>query len=220
MADDLDDPLLREINDELKQERLAKLWKTYGGYAIGGALALIVGVAGFQAWRSYDLNRRAEAGARFAAAQALAAKNQPADAVAAFEAIAKDGDGYALLARFRGAALLGSSGDAAAAVGAYSALADDTGSESLYRDLAVVLGAFQELNVDGGKSGIFSDRVQALAKGDGPWRLSAKEAAALVALARGDRKSANALYAELAQYAGAPQALRERANEMLKITGK
>ncbi len=220
MADDLDDPLLREINDELKQERMSKLWKAYGGYAVGGALALVIGVAGIQAWRSYDLNRRTEAGERFAAAQALVEKNKPADAVAAFEAIAKDGDGYALLARFRAAALLGTSGDAGAAVAAYVALADDNDVEPLYRDLAVVLGTFQELNASGGKSGALKDRAQTLAKGDGPWRLSAKEATALVALARGDRKTANALFKELAEYAGAPQALRGRANEMLKITGK
>ncbi len=220
MADDLDDPLLREINDELKQERLAKLWKSYGGYAVGAALVLVAGVAGVQAWRSYDLKQRTESGERFAAAQALAAKDKSADAVAAFEAIAKDGDGYALLARFRAAALLGSSGNASAAISAYSALVDDTDVEQLYRDLAVVLGSFQELNANGGKSGVLSDKVQALAKGDGPWRLSAKEAAALVALARGDSKGAKALYAELAEFAGAPQALRERANEMLKIIGK
>lgn len=220
MANDLDDPLIREINDELKQEKLEKLWKAYGGYAVGGALAVVAGVAGVQAWFSYDLNQRTEASQRFAQAQALSVKDKSADAIAAFEVIAKDGGSYALLSRFRATALLGSSGNTSLAIAAYSAIANDTDVEPLYRDLAVVLGSFQELNTSAEKSAGLSDRVQVLAKGDGPWRLSAKEAVALFALARGDLKSAHTLYAELAEDASVPQALRERANEMSKITGK
>ena len=54
MADE-QDVLLREIDEELKQERLHKLWDRYGNYAISGALALVIGVAGIKGWQSYDL---------------------------------------------------------------------------------------------------------------------------------------------------------------------
>ena len=71
MADE-QDILLREIDEELKQENLQQLWKKYGTLIVGGALLLVAGVAGFQGWKINDLNTRIELGERFAVAQSLA----------------------------------------------------------------------------------------------------------------------------------------------------
>ena len=122
MADE-QDILLREIDEELKQENLQQLWKRYGTLIVGGALLLVAGVAGFQGWKINDLNTRIELGERFAAAQALASTSTNADAKDAFDAIAKDSpSGYQMLARFQLASLAAKQGDHDSAIGAYKNL--------------------------------------------------------------------------------------------------
>ena len=67
MADQTDG-FLREIDEELRQEHYEKLWKRYGKYVIGAAVALVVTVAGYQTWRSSVTESRRAEGERFAAA--------------------------------------------------------------------------------------------------------------------------------------------------------
>ena len=71
-----DDILFEEIDDELRHDQANKLWQAYGQYVIGLAVAIVVGVGGYQAWRSYDLSTRQASGERFAAAMTLATDNK------------------------------------------------------------------------------------------------------------------------------------------------
>lgn len=218
MADE-QDVLLREIDEDLKQERLEKLWNTYGNYAIAGALVLVIGIAGLKVWQNYDLGQRMQQGEQFASAEQLVIDGKTEDAIGVLETMAKDaGGGYGMLARFRAAALVGDSGDGAGAAAMYAALADDGGIDSVYRELAVVLGALQELESSktGGK---LVERAAGLAQANGVWRHNAREIAALAALGGGDLKAAGAIFKELADAPDAPQGIRARAREMLIITG-
>ena len=218
MADE-QDVLLREIDEELKQERLYKLWDRYGNYAISGALAIVIGVAGIKGWQSYDLDKRMEQGERFAAAEKSAMDGKPEDALSALKGLTKDaGQGYAMLARFRVAALTGENGNAAGAAGLYGSLAEDAALEMVYRELAVVLGALQELDSTG-KGGPLVARATKLAKAKSAWRYNAREVEALAALAKGEIKAAGAIFKELSSAAGVPQGVHARAREMLNITG-
>ena len=216
-----EDVLIREIDDELKQENLQKLWNDYGVYMLGAAVALVIGVAGFKGWQAYDMNQRTELSERFAAAQKLAEGGKTEAARAAFGAITADGGaGYAMLARFQMAALMAKNGDTAGAAGAYAAIAGDGGVKPVYQELAVVLGALSELDSKSRDGGLLA-RAQKLAAGTGPWRFSAKEISALEALYGGDNKKAREYYGELAKAADAPQGLRARAREMeLILQGK
>lgn len=216
MADE-QDALLREIDDELKQENLQKIWNKYGSLIVGASLALVVAVAGFKGWQHYDISNRMEAGERFAAAQTLAEAGKGDAAGDAFAALAKDSPaGYAMLARFQIAALAAKNGDTAGAASAYALIANDNAVPAVYRDLALVLGALVELDSQSG-AGPLAARAEALAQGAGPWRFSAKEVAALTALKNGDVKTARQRYAELSKEAAAPQGLRARAAEMLNV---
>lgn len=218
MADE-QDILLREIDEELKQDNLRQIWKKYGGLIVGGVLALVAGVAAFKGWQAYDLDARTELGEKFAAAQSLAGTGKEAEARAAFDAIAKDSPaGYQMLARFQLAALAARQGDLAAAIGAYKKLADDDALDRIYRELAAVLGAFAQLDTKDGQADLIG-RAGQLAVGSSPWRHSAKEVTALAALKNGNKKSARMHYDELSKEAAAPQGMRDRAREMLNVLG-
>ena len=219
MADPVQDSLFREIEEDLRQEHWAKLWKRYGNYFVGAVLALVLSVAGYQGWRAYDIATRQSDGERFAAALKLADDKQTQAAAEAFAGLAADATaGYALLTRFQEAALLAKRGEPAAAAAAYADLAQDSGVDAVYRDLAVILGAFHEMNGPG--AGDLSARLAPLTADGNPWRHSAKELIAVLAARAGDRTKARALFTALAADATAPQGIRARAGEMLAILGQ
>jgi hypothetical protein len=60
-----DDGLLREVEEELRRERLEKIWKDYGTYILGAAAAIVVGVLGFKYWESHQLAAAQDSGARY-----------------------------------------------------------------------------------------------------------------------------------------------------------
>ena len=214
---DQQDILLREIDEELKQENLQQIWNKYGTLIVGGAFLLIAGVAGFQGWKAHDLNTRIELSERFVAAQSLANAGKNVDATNAFNSIAQDSvTGYQMLARFQLASLATKQGNLGSAIGAYKSLADDDTIDPIYRDLALVLGALVELDAKSGGLGLI-DRASELASSHSPWRFTAKEVVALSALKIGNIKTARSRYKELSMEAAAPQGLQTRAQNMLDM---
>ncbi len=215
MADE-SDVLFQEIEDDLRQDKANKLWATYGKFIVGAAVALVIGVASFQGWKSYDQNQRRAAGEAFTAAQQLAADEKPQEALQAFQAIANENGGYAMLARFRTAALKNEGGDLAGAISSYQLLADDADLSPYYRDMAIILGALAELDDSGANSTLIA-RVGAIDTALNPWRHSAREILGLSALKNGDTEKASSYFKTLADDATAPQAIKSRASEMLMI---
>jgi len=111
-------------------------------------------------------------------------------------------------------------GDAGGAAAAYRALVGDGAIDSLYRDLAVILGAYQELNDPSADLPALAKRLERLRAENSPWRYSAGEISGLLARRAGDRAKAKELFQGLANDPRAPQGVRARAQEMLSIIGK
>ncbi|NQV57161.1 MAG: tetratricopeptide repeat protein [Rhodospirillales bacterium] len=212
------DSLFKEIDDDLRHEHYAKLWKKYGKYVIGGAILFVAAVGGFQLWKTIDINQRTESSTLLL--QALKAvegeKADEADAILA--KLAEDaGAGYSVLARFNRSAILAKKGQSGAAAEAYLRIAEDDGVDKLFRDLASVLSVLHDL--DGGDSARLQDRLAPLMKTSNPWRHSAKELTALLARKSGDVKRARTLYRELTDDGSTPAGIRARAAEMTAILG-
>lgn len=212
------DSLLREIDEELRHERYAKLWKRYGHYVLAAAVVLVVAVAGYQGWRAWDVKTRTAEGERFAAALALAQAGSHAAAAKSFDALAGDaGKGYAALARFQEAAAEAKAGNRKEAAALYRALAGDGGIDTVYRDLAVIQGVMVEM--DAADAADLRARLEPLMADANPWRFTAREIAAYLAWRRGEAKSAREQFSALARDPAAPQGVRARANDMLAVVG-
>jgi hypothetical protein len=217
-----DDSLIREVDEDLRRERLAQLWKRYGSWLISAAVALVLVVAGFEGWRSYQRSAREAAGRDFQQAEQRLEGDRAA-AAEGFAAVARDGTaGYALLARLREAEARAVLGDAAAARQIYGAIAASA-DDAIGRDLSTLLDV---MTVLARPDSVIADpqalsaRLEPLSHADGPWRFSAREMMAMLALEAGDPVKARELLDALRTDGSAPGDLRARADEMVQQLNK
>ncbi|MBI5163363.1 MAG: tetratricopeptide repeat protein [Magnetospirillum sp.] len=206
------DLLIREVDEELRQDQFHALWKKYGHLAVAGAVALVLSVAGYQAFHTWQGRQRAASSLAYAEAQTLIEQGKREQGAAQLGSLAIDGTaGYRVLAEMRHAGLRVEEGDVAGAIAVYDRLAGE--ADEPYRSLAVLKSAY--LKLDAADAAAVETQVAPLAEDQNPWRHSAREVLALAARKRGDEARAVELLRKLADDAGAPQGIRARASEML-----
>lgn len=206
--------IFREIDEELRQDNLKRIWSRYRYLIVGGVAALLLGTAGYVGWQEYQSRQQAAAAESYAAALALAGE-QNADAAARFADLAQSGStGYAALARLEQAALLWQDEKRTEAIAALDALAGDSAAPQALRDLAIVLGAQRRL--EAGETAAVKTHLATLVDSTSPWRHLARELAALAAEAEGNRAEARDLLRKLTDDLEAPQGARARAAELLQ----
>ncbi|MBY0558629.1 tetratricopeptide repeat protein [Hyphomicrobium sp.] len=141
MADN-NDSLLREVEEELRREQMHKIWKRYNGLILGGAVLIVLGVAGYQMLEHHRITTAETAGAEFAAAENLSDQKKKDDADKAFKAIAESGPaGYAALAKLQLAGAQVKEGKTADAVATYDSLAKQAGADDLLKSFAQLQAA-------------------------------------------------------------------------------
>ena len=202
------DTFIREVDEELRGERLRGLWKRFGPYIIGAAVAVVLIVAVNEGWSWWQRSTAADASDRYYAALELAEQGDAVAAQAALEDIADDGgSGYATLARFREAALHARRGERAEAIAAYDALANSASNPRL-RELALVLAAY--LLIDDGDPAAVRQRVGGLAVEGGPMRNAAREAIGLALFGAGENAAALESFEQIVNDPLSERFIRER----------
>ncbi|WP_182085875.1 tetratricopeptide repeat protein [Aureimonas sp. ME7] len=209
------DTFVREVNEELRQERVRTLWVRYGTIAIAAAVLIVLGVAGYVLWQRHQAGVAAADGDRLLAANALLTEGKTDEGRAALEALAGNGvNAYPALARMRLAEQQGAS-DPKAAIAAFDEVAAASGTPQSLRDMAAVRAAY--LLVDAGTQDEVRSRVERLTGDAEPLRFPAREALGLSAWKAGDRDTANTLFTQLQEDLGAPAGIRRRASLMLEL---
>ena len=209
--------LIKEVDEDLRREQYLKLWQAYGKYAVAGAVAIVLGVAGHQGWQAWRNKQFQKTAAEFTAAEDLIGADKKNEAEAKLAEIAKgDQTGFALAAAFRRAQLQSEGGDTTGAVATLDAIAA-SGAPSLFRDLATLKTAL--LTLDNADPETLVKKVQPLADAANPWHFTATEVLALLANRRGDKAAALTFYQKLADDPATPQDIRARAVDMIAALG-
>jgi hypothetical protein len=183
-----EDNIFREVEEELRSDRMRSLWRRFAPYVIGGAIAIVALVAVNEGWAWYTNSRSSAASEEFYSALDLAEKGDLAGANAQLDSIMEHGSGgYPALAEFRKAALLAETGDISGAVAAYDSLAN-TQSNVRLRELALVLAA--GLMVDNGTLADVEGRIGTIAVDGNPMRRVARELLGLAQYKAGNAKDA------------------------------
>lgn len=211
------DLLIKEVDEELRHEQLENLWKRYGNIFVAASVALVLAVAGWQAWNAWQFKERQASGARFSEAVQLIAGNKRDQAAELLGKLAAEGSaGYRVLAELKLGDLRQEAGDGAGAAATYERVAGMSVDE-VYRNMAILKAAY--LKLDAGDPAAVEKMVEALAVESSAWRHSAREVLALAALKRGDAARAAELFRKVADDPAAPQGVRARAAEMLAAAG-
>ena len=210
--------IFREVYEDIRQERYLKVWKRYGRYVVGAATLVVLATAAYVGWRDYDASQQEGRSAAFSRALTFAESGAHGAALTAFGDLEEQGGvGYGVLARFQQAAALIATGANVDVVAVYDGIAADRSIAPLLRDLAAFYAAMHLM--DTAASGELEGRLDPLVGDDNPWRYSARELAALVALRAGRVERARTLYTALVDDPAVPTALRARAAELLSSLG-
>ena len=134
--------IFQEVDEEVRREKLKKLWQRYGNFIIAACLLVVVGVGAWRGYEWWETKKAAENGAAFEQAVTLAESGKQQEAEAAFAKLASDGSaGYRVLARLREAAELART-DRKAAIAAYGEIAADRSAGQVIQDLAALRAGY------------------------------------------------------------------------------
>lgn len=211
-----DDSFIREVNEELRSEQMRAVWRRFGPILIGGAVAIVIGTAGYVGYEYWRESKAAASGDQFLAALELAGENKTDEALSALKTLETEGAGsYPLLAQLRSATLLEQKKDMAGAVSAFDAVAADNKAPVALRDVAKLRAAY--ILVDTGSYDDVAKRAETLSADGNPMRGSAREVLGLAAYKAGRTDDAVKLFQQNADDAAIPANLRQRANTMLDL---
>ena len=212
------DTFLREVDEAVRQDQYKKLWDRYGVYALGFAVLIVAGVAGYKGWTYWQVKRAQDAGSQFS--QALQDSTDAAKAHEILTDLAQSGpEGYRVLARFQLAAAEAKAGETDKAVADYDALAVDPGVDPILQGHASLQAA--ALRLEKADMAEMERRLKPLTDSGSPWQFSARELLGLTAYRLNDMREAEKEFSALVGDQGTPPNLRERADMMLAlIVGK
>jgi len=181
---DRNDTLLREVDEELRRERMEKFWNRYGTYVLAAAGLFVFLVGGFKYLEARDKAAAEAAGTQFESAVALAKSGKADDANAAFSALASsDNAGYAALAELKMAGALVKAGKPQDALTAFDKLAKKPGVDPLITGFAQLQGA--ALRAGEADFTELKNRLTPLMADGSAWKVAATEMLGMAAIKAG-----------------------------------
>jgi hypothetical protein len=209
---------LREVDENLREDRLRDFGKRYGGWIIGGILLFLGAVGGWLYWQDRELKKAQEQSETLAAIYSDIAAQKVANVPQRLKPLEESSNEIVgATARLTRAAVALESNDQQTALAQYKSLADDKGMPKPYRDLATVRAV--ALEFDSLKPEQVVERLAPLTKKGEPWFGSAGELTAMAYLKQGQKAKAGRLFAEIAADQQVPPTIRTRAVQLAGTLG-
>ncbi len=199
--------ILREIEDEIRADKLRELWAQIGPWIISGSIAIVIMTAITVGWQTYSRNReQAQAGQLYTA---LGEKDEAVRAKKLAELVEHRPDtSQAAFAQLHQAALLMKAEKPADAVPLYTDVAENSHIAEEIRLIARMLALHASTQAN---KAIIIAPVENVPAAFAPLE---KEAEAWKLYADGKKEAAAAAFRAIAEDIAAPLALRTRASDM------
>jgi hypothetical protein len=218
MADKFDE-FLEEVESDIRQEKLEKLWHQYGKLIIGVVVGCLALSGSYMLWQNHQHKQRQLMSEKFVGAQNLIAQGKISEALGVMQDISKSSHkSYATLAKFYEAYLI-SQKDYKAAIGLYQDIIVSSSVEKELQDLAQIFSINLEIDHLGNENqtetidGILK-KLEPLTASDQPWRFLALELTGILAYKKNDFTKATEVFLQLAQDPQVPEGMRSRVQLM------
>jgi hypothetical protein len=211
------DTFVQEVDESLRQDRALSLARQYGPVLLAGAVALILGLIGWQWWQAHRLDSARTQSEAYAAAQELAQANNLDAAKAEFERLSGEGpDVYRVMARMEHAAVLQVQGDLDGALREFDAAAESA-RDPLMRETAQLRAAL--IAAETQDFDAVQTRLQPLIGSETRISYLARELLGIEAWEAGQNDLARDTLENLTLAFDAPEAVRQRAQFALSVIG-
>lgn len=209
---------LREVDEELRRDELANVWRRYGRWLVVAVLAGLAAFGGWLYWQHYQQQRSSADGEKLLAAYDQLAANKDAQAAPALADLAASrSPGYRAVAKFSQADVLLKKNDLKGAAARFAEIAADKSIAQPFRDLALIRQTTAEY--DSLKPQVVVERLRLLAQKGNPWFGSAGELVGAAYLQMNRRELAHTLFTQMSTDEGVPESIRQRAVQMASTLG-
>ena len=198
------------LDEDLRQDKVARLWKAYGKYLVSLAVFIILAIAGYRFIEHMNEENREQASELYELASEA---GRTGDKKAAIELFSderfNETIGYAIISKLKKATLAKSNNDPEGMAIVLKQIVTNEEIPSYLRNLA-------RLKLIASDSDNYISQLDALIEGDGPWKFLALELKGGMELEVGNLKEARSIFEELTIEADTPNNMRRRASEILK----
>ncbi len=215
---DTDEAFLREVDEGVRRDQAASLWKRYGALAIIALVVFLGALGGWLWWREEQGRNAGVAGEELIQAMSKLEVGDTAVAKPVFEKLAKDGpQGYRPLALMMQAADAAGSGENAKSITLLDTVAADAKAPQPLRDAALIKSVRQ--GFDNLPPATVIARLKDLAVPGNPWFGIAGEMTALAHVKAGNPELAKPLVIAIVRDASLPPSLRNRVAQVALSLG-
>ena len=190
-----DDLLIREVDDELRAEKLQHWWQRFGSLLVGACVVVVLATVAYQLASSYRNSKAEERASILLEATELAEKGQKNTAIETLKPLAEKDGGAAFVARLKQANF-----------------ADEKEAQKHYTALAETAKTFPAIE---NLAQLQTGQWEAIGEGE-PFSPLALEQKALNLIAKGEKKEAQEILLTLMGRADVPSSQKRRLNELLQ----
>ena len=209
----MSEEFIKEVDEDIKEEKRIKLWKKLIPYVISFSLTIILFTSGFVFWKNYTTKSNQTLGDDFTAAVDLANEDDTDAALLALDRIVDKGsDGYATIAKMKKASLLIDKGLSDEGLSIYLDLERNAVDQS-FRDIATILYVLNSMDKIAPET--LLKKIEPL-ENSKVWQSSALELKAFIFLKNNNKKLAKETFQSILNLKTSPSSLSTRARNMVE----
>tara|TARA_B100000242_G_C43034842_1_gene482404 strand:+ start:765 stop:1415 length:651 start_codon:yes stop_codon:yes gene_type:complete len=214
----MSEEFIREVDEELKEEKQAKLWKKIAPYLISIAGGIVLFTTFTVGWQSYITKKTQAMGDDFSAAVQLISEQDKDAAILALDKVTEsNSDGYITLAKLKKASLLIEDGRVNEGLKIYLEL-EKTAVDSSFRDMSTIFYVLNAMDILPSMDLI--QKIDKLTNPNNPWSSTARELKAFLYLKANNENESKKIFQNLSEQPNIPSDLKNRAKDMLNFLSK
>ena len=208
----MSEEFIKEVDDELKEERLAKLWRRLAPSIVGFSVGIILFVAGIVGGENYSENKSQRIGDDFTSAVVLINEKDIDTALIVLDEITDEAsDGYVTMAKMKKATLLIKQNKVEEGLNVFLDLEKSAFDQS-FKDMATIMYVLNAMDYK--SSDELLKKIERLTV-NSEWSFSALELKAFLFLKKNDKNSANEVFEKILSKKNPPSTLAGRARDMI-----